>query len=106
MQGTNPQFPHWIKVTRTIVNTDVNPPTSTTEVIHEGICRNQPSGVAGITDGAVISDCLILLPFNEIKFNIGDITEITDRVGVFYGEVVDSYNGNLGCKIWHNRVNN
>lgn len=105
-QDTNPQFPHWLKVTRVKVNTDVNPPTSITQIIHEGKCRNQKSGTSGMSEGVVVSDYLILMPFTETRFDTGDATEITDRSRTFTGTILDSYNGNLGCKIWHNKVNN
>ena len=104
MQGTNPRFPHTIKVTRTTTNTDVNPPTSTQTDIFSGICRNFPSksGGTGIADGAFISDYTVSMPYNEIGFKTGDTVEITDRVKTFAGVIVNSYNGNLGCVIWHN----
>lgn len=106
MQDINPQFPHWVKVKRVVVDDTVNPPTSITQTIHEGKCRNQPSGTAGMSEGVVVSDYLLLLPFNEIEFKSGDTTEVTDRSRTFTGTIVNSYNGNLGCKIWHNKVNN
>ena len=108
MQGTNPEYPHWVKVTRIVVNTEVNPPTSTTQTIHEGECRNYPtpSGSTGMSEGIIVSDFTISLPFNEVRFNTGDSTEVTDRSRTFTGTIVNSYNGNLGCKIWHNKVNN
>ena len=107
-QDINPRFPHWLKVTRMIVDDSVNPPTSVTQTIHEGECRNFPSrtGGTGITEGIFVSDYTISLPFNEIEFQINDLTEVTDRVRIFTGVIVNSYNGNLGCMIWHNKVNN
>lgn len=108
MQDTNtfnPEFPHWVKVTRVVVDDSVNPPTSKDETVHEGKCRNQKSGTSGMSEGVVVSDYLILLPFNEIEFRTGDTTELTDRAKTFIGTIIDSYNGNLGCKIWHNKVN-
>ena len=107
-QGINPRFPHWVKVTRTVTNTDVNPPTSTIIPVFEGECRNYPSrsGSTGMTDGVFVSDYTISLPFCEIDFYPMDLVEITDRTNKFTGVIVNSYNGNLGCMIWHNRVNN
>jgi hypothetical protein len=108
VQDTNPQFPHWVKITRVKVNTNVNPPTSTSQLIYEGKCRNYPSrsGGTGMTEGVFVSDYTISIPFNEIRFESGDSTEITDRSRTFTGTIVNSYNGNLGCTIWHNKVNN
>lgn len=107
-QDTNPQFPHWIKITRTKVNTDVNPPTSITQIVHEGECRNYPSrsGSTGMKEGVIVSDYTISLPFNKVKIDAGDTTEVTDLIRTFTGVVVNSHNGNLGCTIWHNKVNN
>jgi len=107
-QGINPRFPHWIKVTRVVVNTDVNPPTSSDVDVFEGECRNYPSrsGSTGITEGVFISDYTVSMPFNEVLFETGDSVVITDRVKTFAGELVNSYNGNMGCTLWHNRVNN
>ncbi len=103
--NSNPQFPHWVKVTRTDVDSSVNPPVSTTRTIHEGKCRNQKSGTSGMSEGVIVSDYLILMPFTETRFDTGDSTEVTDRSRTFAGIILDSYNGNLGCKIWHNKVN-
>lgn len=104
----NTRYPHWVKVTRTIVNSEVNPPTSAISTIFEGECRNYQtaSGGTGTSNGVVVSDYTIDMPPNIILFNAGDTTEITNKVRVFTGRIVNSYNGNLGCRIWHNEVNN
>ena len=108
MQGTNPQFPHSVKITRVLVNTEVNPPTSVIVTVFKGECRNYPSrsGSTGMTEGVIVSDYTISLPYNEIPFEHGDTTEVTDLVRIFTGVIVNSHNGNLGCTIWHNKVNN
>ena len=104
MSNANPRFPHKIKVSRTTVNRDVNPPTSVTAKFFEGECRNFPSksGGTGITDGAFVSDYMVSMPPNEVEFKTGDTVEITDNIKTFAGVIVNSYNGNLGCIIWHN----
>lgn len=104
----NPRYPHWVKVTRTTVNSDVNPPIATTSTVFEGECRNfqTASGGTGTSEGVVVSDYTIDMPYNEIRFDVGDTAEITNRVRTFQGTVINSYNGNLGCRIWHNEVRN
>lgn len=108
MPDTNPRFPHWVKITRMDINSNVNPPVISKKVILDSECRNFTSrnGGSGLTDGVIVSDYTISAPYNEIKINAGDIVEVTDRVGKIYGTVVNSYNGNLGCQIWHNKTSN
>ena len=107
-QGINPQFPHYVTVTRTDVNGEVNPPVFTTRVILSGVCRNLVSkrGGTGISNGVFISDYFISMPYNEVDIHTGDFVEVKDRVSTINGVVVQSYNGNLGCVIWYNRVDN
>lgn len=107
-QGINPRFPHWVKIVREITDISVNPPTSTSSTILESECRNFPSktGGTGITEGVFISDYTMSMPFTEFAIETGDILTVTDRARTFTGIVVNSYNGNLGCMIWHNKTNN
>lgn len=107
-QGINPRFPHWVKIERTVADITVNPPTSTTQKILESECRNftSRSGGTGMIEQVIVSDYTIAMPFSEIEIQAGDILTITDRVKTFTGIVVNSYNGNLGCMIWHNKTNN
>ena len=108
VQGTNTRYPHWLKVTRTTANSEVNPPTSTISTVFEGICRNYQtaSGGTGTSEGVVVSDYTIDMPYNEVRFDVGDTTEVTNLVRTFTGTIVNSYNGTMGCRIWHNEVKN
>ena len=109
---TNPQFPHTIKITRTTGTYDpFNGGTTTTEEIYNGEGRNYKSGNTNPTNGVLVSDYVVSMPFTLLEILAGDKIEVTDRMTaledarVLRGDVVDAYLGNLGLNVYWNKTN-
>jgi len=103
---TNPQFPHTIKITRTTGTYDpFNGGTTTTEEIYNGEGRNVKTMGTNPSNGVLVSDYAVSIPFTLVNIQAGDKIKVTDRVRVIEGDVVDAYLGNLGLNVYWNKTN-
>lgn len=100
----NPRFPHTVVVYRETMDLTQESQIPVRTVLLSGECRNMLEGTSAYKKSAVNSDYIISLPLHNVPILAGDKVEVTDKVRVIHGEVIDAIVGNLGANIWYNEV--
>jgi hypothetical protein len=115
MTISNPRYPHSIRITRNVSSTydpfnDANS-TNTEVEVYNGEGRNYKANNTNPSNGVLVSDYAVSIPFVEIEIRAGDKIRVIDRMRalpdakILEGEVVDAYLGNMGLTVYWNKVN-
>ncbi len=113
MTTSNPRYPHSIRIVRTVASAydPFTGGTTTEEEIYHGEGRNYKANNTNASNGVLVSDYAVSIPFVEIDIMAGDQIKVTDRMKaldgakIMEGEIVDAYLGNLGLTVYWNRKN-
>jgi hypothetical protein len=114
MTISNPRYPHSIRITRNVSSTydpfnDANS-TNTEVEVYNGEGRNYKANNTNPSNGVLVSDYAVSIPFVEIEIRAGDKIRVIDRMRalpdakILEGEVVDAYLGNMGLTVYWNKV--